>query len=78
MKMVGLLKSHGIIPVLVFDGKNVPSKKGTETDRREYVYFPTNSFYISVVMFVISKIRDAVDSVTIGMRSPGLVVINLT
>lgn len=36
MKMVNLLRSYRVIPVLVFDGGNLPSKKGTESNRREY------------------------------------------
>lgn len=37
MKMVNLLRSYKVIPVLVFDGGNLPSKRGTEVGRREYV-----------------------------------------
>ena len=36
MKLVNLLLSHGIRPLMVFDGQPLPSKLGTETQRREY------------------------------------------
>ena len=35
MKYVDLLLFHGIKPVLVFDGRNLPSKAETEKKRRE-------------------------------------------
>ena len=35
MKFVNLLLFHGIKPVLVFDGRNLPSKSETEKFRRE-------------------------------------------
>jgi 5'-3' exonuclease len=35
MKMVNLLRSYRVVPVLVFDGGNLPSKRGTESSRRE-------------------------------------------
>ena len=33
MKRVNLLKHHGVIPVMVFDGAKLPSKDGTELSR---------------------------------------------
>lgn len=35
MKMVDMLLSYGIKPVLVFDGRNLPSKEEVEKARRE-------------------------------------------
>ncbi|XP_018011385.1 exonuclease 1 isoform X2 [Hyalella azteca] len=35
MKLVRLLVSHHIKPIMVFDGCNLPSKAGTEAERRE-------------------------------------------
>ncbi len=35
MKYVNLLLDHDIKPILVFDGRNLPSKAGTEKKRRE-------------------------------------------
>ena len=35
MKYIDLLLFHGIKPVLVFDGRNLPSKADTEKKRRE-------------------------------------------
>ena len=35
MSMVNMLIGHGIKPVMVFDGRHLPSKKETETKRRE-------------------------------------------
>lgn len=35
MKFVNMLLSHGIKPVLVFDGCTLPSKKEVERSRRE-------------------------------------------
>ena len=33
-KMLDLLRHFGIIPYFVFDGANLPAKRGTETERR--------------------------------------------
>lgn len=49
MKMVNLLRSYQIIPVLVFDGGNLPSKKGTEASRREYVPIGFFSSYLPFI-----------------------------
>lgn len=35
MKFVNMLLSHGIKPILVFDGCTLPSKKEVEKSRRE-------------------------------------------
>jgi len=35
MKYVNMLLSHGVTPILVFDGRHLPSKLVTETKRRE-------------------------------------------
>ena len=35
MKYVDLLTRNGLIPILVFDGRNLPSKAETEKGRRE-------------------------------------------
>nr|XP_015218223.1 PREDICTED: exonuclease 1 [Lepisosteus oculatus] len=35
MKLVDMLLTHGIKPILVFDGRNLPSKKDVEKARRE-------------------------------------------
>ena len=37
MKMVNMLLSHQLKPILVFDGQHLPSKLVTEVKRREYV-----------------------------------------
>jgi hypothetical protein len=34
-----MLKHHKVIPVVIFDGAYLPSKAGTEHERREYVTF---------------------------------------
>jgi len=34
MHRVRLLKYHGIVPYIVFDGGPLPAKKGTENDRK--------------------------------------------
>ena len=36
MRKVNMLVAHGVTPVLVFDGGNLPSKKGTEEKRRNH------------------------------------------
>ena len=36
-KYWNMLISHGIKPILVFDGQNLPAKADTEKERREYV-----------------------------------------
>ena len=35
MTMVNMLLGHGIKPIMVFDGRHLPSKKETEIKRRE-------------------------------------------
>jgi exonuclease-1 len=37
MKRLKLLLEHNVIPVVVFDGGPLPSKQGTEKERRMYV-----------------------------------------
>ena len=39
MKLVDLLIHHGVKPILVFDGFNLPAKAGTEKKRREYALY---------------------------------------
>ena len=38
MKYINNLLALDIKPIMVFDGCHLPSKKGVETARREYVY----------------------------------------
>ncbi|KAG9448978.1 hypothetical protein H6P81_008943 [Aristolochia fimbriata] len=35
MHRINLLRHHGVIPVVVFDGGNIPSKSGTEAERQK-------------------------------------------
>jgi hypothetical protein len=37
--LIGMLKHHKVIPVVIFDGAYLPSKAGTEHERRRYVGF---------------------------------------
>lgn len=39
MHRVRLLQYHNIIPYIVFDGGPLPAKKGTEVERKRYVFF---------------------------------------
>ena len=38
MKLVNMLLSHNVRPIMVFDGKDLPSKLVTEVKRREWVF----------------------------------------
>jgi hypothetical protein len=45
LKKIAQLQQHGIIPLVVLDGANLPAKKLTEIERREYM--PLISLYIT-------------------------------
>ena len=48
-----MLLSHGVTPILVFDGRHLPSKLGTETKRREYSLFKLLLFNQETTLFSI-------------------------
>lgn len=51
MHRINLLRHHNIIPVVVFDGGNIPCKASTEQDRHRQ-----GSFLISLYFNVLSRI----------------------
>lgn len=42
MKIINLLLQHEIIPIIVFDGADLPIKDGTNSKRKEYLNFIQN------------------------------------
>ena len=42
MNLVNLLLQNGVIPVLVFDGQDVPIKQKENESRRKYIEFILN------------------------------------
>ena len=47
MNLVNLLLQNGVIPVLVFDGQDVPIKQKENESRRKYIEFVLNLFIVT-------------------------------
>ena len=46
MNLVNLLLQNGVIPVLVFDGQDVPIKQKENESRRKYIEYILNLFIV--------------------------------
>ena len=48
MRMVELLRSNGVTPVIVFDGCKLPMKSQEEENRAAYVTFIAGSCFVHI------------------------------
>ena len=61
MRYCDLLLYHQIKPVLVFDGRNLPSKAGTEKKRRQnrakYKQMAKGSVFLSITKYISDRLK---------------------